>query len=226
MRLTNTNIKAFNFTIPQGAPFKAVIISDLHIGQFGSKDEATESIIANLQRAVASENATHVFILGDMIHLGAFNLPRHWTALFKALERIGVEVHAIPGNHDRVMFRVACKEYKGTRVFPHNCHAMVIRQAVEGPTAVLGHHLNNDKKVHATHDVRLWYKALRRTFDDVIKEDALLVLGHLHQVTDSEDGLTKSVLMFSHDLHSWAYAVLERQDDIEGHPFVLSRKFL
>lgn len=223
--LKSRHITPFDFTIPRGAQFKAVIVSDLHIGQHKSKAVSTEAVVSNIRRVVESEHATHVFVLGDMIHLGV-NIPGDWKRLFCELERVGVEVHTIPGNHDRIWHKIACKAYKGTRVHPHQCQVIVVHQEAGGPTAVLGHHLNNDMKVHMESEVRAWYSALRSGFSDIINDDALLVLGHLHQLTDSVDGKTQSVMMFSNDLDVWAYAVLERRDDTEGNEFVLRRKWL
>lgn len=224
MRLKNRDIRSFEFTIQQGQRFRAIIVSDLHIGQHKNRAESTRAVVANIRQIVASEGATHVFILGDMIHLRATNLPRHWSNLFRELESVGIEVHTIPGNHDRFWHKVACKSYRGVNVHPHQCHVIVVRQEAGGPSAVLGHHLNNDMKVHMECEVREWYRALRSTFSDIIDEDALLVLGHLHQVTDSVDQKTRSVLMFSNDLFVWAYSVLEREDDRDGGMFVLTRK--
>lgn len=199
------NLSCFNFTPEDPEEFKALIISDLHIGQFHSRDIAMQEIVRKLREICEMQRPSVIFILGDIIHINVFNFSSYWTRFYSELEQIGVEIHIIPGNHDR--WKHWAISYRGSHVTSHNNDLIVVTHG--NLKAVLGHDLRNDRKVHSTELVRQWYQSLRDVFSDIIDPDALMILGHLHQITDSKDHKTRSILPFSYDLRSWSYATLE-----------------
>lgn len=189
--------------------FKALLISDLHIGQNFSRRESTAEVVQHLRELCEREHPSVVFILGDVIHIRLFNKKKYWTRFYEQMETLGVEVHIIPGNHEKWYYWYI--SYDGPRVHSHHSELIIVTH--KKLRAALGHDVKNDRKVHSTAEVREWYQALRDTFPEVIHSDTLLILGHLHQATDSKDHKTRSIRPFSHDLNCWDYAVLEISDD-------------
>lgn len=221
--LKNTSISSFDIFIEREIPMHAVIITDIHIGQYYKKSESREHFIRNLRSIVETHNATHVFILGDIIHKKFYNVITDWTFVYSALETLGVEIHIIPGNHDRYMNGAVMAFFRGNNVHLHGTELMRIIPAWDEKLMVcMGHDLKNDKKVHAKNETRIWYSTLRSTFHLFIPDYALLLMGHLHDQTDSKDKLTQSILPFSYDLNSYAYMTL----DFENGERTFKRKFM
>ena len=183
-----------------------------------------DQVVAHLAHVVEVERPTVIFILGDIIHVNLGNRVSHWTTFYGKLESLNIETHIIPGNHDRWKHSGVCKSYHGTNVHAHNNDVIVVN--IEGDRvsrAVLGHDLRNDRRVHSTVGIRKWYNDLRNKFRSEIPDDALLIVGHLHQILDSVDGRSMSMLPFSYDLRIWAYGVLEVAEQ-EGNKFVFDRR--
>ena len=61
----------------------------------------------------------------------------------------------------------------------------------------------------------MWFRSLRNQFNDIIGADSLLILGHLHEDEISEDGLTKSLMPYSYDLHVFFYGFLSLNSNQE-----------
>jgi DNA repair exonuclease SbcCD nuclease subunit len=173
-----------------------------------------------LRRVIETEHPTVIFVLGDIVHFHLFNLRRYWHAFYSQLETLGIEIHIIPGNHDRYLHGKVVKQYHSTNVHPHQNELIIVHPPGDGRKVVLGHDLRNDKRVHGTTAVRLWFAALRATFARAIDPDALLVLGHVHERISAEDGLTESLLPFSFDYNAYGYGIVEM-----GHDGVLSTRF-
>ena len=217
-------VSRFDYVIPCDATFKALVISDIHIGQYHDKEFSMDQVVDRLRRVVDLEHPTVIFILGDIIHVNLLNRTRHWVRFYEKLETLNVETHIIPGNHDRWKHSGVCSSFHGTNVHAHNDDVIVVtRDGDSGSLAVLGHDLKYDKRVHSESGVRKWYTQLRTRCAHHIPPDSLLILGHLHQLTDSVDGKTMSILPFSYDLRIWGYGVLE-EAETDGNRFSFTRR--
>jgi hypothetical protein len=212
MNLLHPSIRSFEYVIQCDHPFKALLITDLHIGRHITHRESIHALIGSLRSVIELESPTVIFILGDIIHFRWLNV---WSCLFdfySAIESLGVPIHSIPGNHDRYLHARVAAKYNGDFVHPHQSEAIIISPPNGGRKVVLGHDLCNDKRVHGFGPVREWFAALRSTFADVIPEDALLIVGHVHEHLWSADGLSQSLPPFSADIGIFAYGILEFDD--------------
>lgn len=212
MRIRFTSITAFEYVVPLDRPLKGLLISDLHIGYAVPRADSTREVVDLIRSVVDHEKITVVFILGDIIHFHPSNFPSLWLNFYSTLEALGVEVHTIPGNHDRYLHAKVVSQYAGVHVHPHQSDLIIVRPRGTGRTVVLGHDIHNDKRVHGTDNVRKWFTALRTTFRKFIQPDSLLILGHVHWREVSEDQLTHSLAPFSYDLGKLFYGILEPDD--------------
>ena len=73
---------------------------------------------------------------------------------------------------------------------------------------IFGHDLKNDKKVHGDEITHEWIRMLRETFHDIIPDESLMVLGHLHDFVITRDKQNVTVLPFSCSLHCFMYTIL------------------
>lgn len=213
LKLKTNSIKTIDIVV-DASNFKGLVISDLHIGYQHPKIDSMNALMPHLRQLVNDVAPTHVFILGDIIHILPISLPYHFNTFFRMLESLGLQVHIIPGNHERYnrtyvnLFKINSKT-----VFFHNCELMRIIPSTNTRKVVMGHDLKNDLKVHGNTYVRRWFELLRNQFNDVIEHDSLMILGHLHEIVHSEDRLTISVLPYSYDYNMYCYGILEANGD-------------
>lgn len=214
MTFKHHSIRIFDIGIDPSPSFKAILVSDLHIGFRSKKSQNRRAIVEKLRALVQLEHATVVFILGDIVSYKVWNIPKDWTKTFRAFESIGVPVHILPGNHDRYeewMFG----DYRGTNV--HYYKTELIRLIPSNSTRMvcLGHDFKNDKKIHDVNGVRSWFNTIREVFHEHISDDSLLVTGHVHEHIHSLDNLSHCILPYSIDHSCFQYGILTfNQDNI------------
>lgn len=212
LELKSKSINALDIPIDVNG-FKGLVISDLHIGYVHNKIDSMNYLMKRLHKLVKAVKPTHLFILGDIIHIGLFNLPSQFNAFFRRLEQLKIPVHIIPGNHERyVKSFVDFFSIKSEMVFFHNYELMRIIPSNNTRMVVMGHDVKNDLKVHGKRLVREWYNLLRTEFSELIPENALMILGHLHERVISQDKLTISIFPYSVDYESFQYGILEPDD--------------
>ncbi|OHT04715.1 hypothetical protein TRFO_06131 [Tritrichomonas foetus] len=206
-KLYHKNVQCFTYQIENGATFRAILISDLHVARFHSKHESISQIVAHLRTIIDRNQANLIFICGDIIHFKLFVGYKDWIEVYSALEELGVEIHVIPGNHDRFRNKKVMSKFHGRNVHLH-LEDLIKIIPPNGRTVVLGHDVRNDKKVHGSYHVRIWFRSLREQFSNYIDQDSFLILGHLHEEQESKDGLTKSLMPYSYDLRVFYYGFL------------------
>lgn len=81
-----------------------VVVSDLHLGK---KPETDQASLRELRDCIASTGPSEVIFLGDTFD-AFIEYPRHlpkpvvdWSEMAFLLQRDGIDVHFIAGNHDR-----------------------------------------------------------------------------------------------------------------------------
>lgn len=213
LRPKTTRISHFDIHLENTGNLKLLVFSDTHIGQFDSTSAETPPTFAKIQELVNLTKPTHIFILGDIIHVNPFHMPSSWTDFYKMLETLNIPVHVIPGNHDRYIHSIVKALYHEQNVQLHNDELM--RVFVDGYTnpIIFGHDVKNDMKIHGIDITRQWIKMLRTTFHDLIPDESLFVLGHFHDYVNSEDNLSYTIMPFSYSLNFYQYAVITPGED-------------
>ena len=214
MRLSHLEITNFDLHISENQPFKAILISDLHIGQYQRKHASLLKLMENLRLLIEQHHPTHIFILGDIVSFKIYNIFSDWLKVYNTLEELNIEIHVIPGNHDRYQHKLVMVSFNGHFVHLHPDELIRIIPEWEEKIVCLGHDLHNDSKVHERNLVREWISLLRTTFSNLIPSNALLILGHLHDPYKFDDLLCQTILPFSDDLHSYQYGILENVDNV------------
>lgn len=212
--LFHKDASVFTYEIVPGAEFRAIVISDLHIARFHPKSESIQSIVDHLRAIIEQNNANILFICGDIIHFQLSVRYYDWIEAYTAFETLGIEVHIIPGNHDRWKYKKVFNHFQNKSVHVH-LHSDDFIKIIprNGRKVILGHDAHNDKRVHGVHKVQAWFNSLRKQFSNIIGPNDLLIMGHLHEDIISEDGLTKSLMPYSHDLRVFYYAFLSINSD-------------
>ena len=214
LHLFHKNASVFTYEIEPETEFRAIVISDLHIARFHQKSESIQSIIDHLRVIIEQHNANLLFICGDIIHFQLSVRYFDWIEAYSVFETLGIEVHVIPGNHDRWKYKKVYEHYKSKSVNVHLHPDDFIKIVpMNGRKIILGHDVHNDKRVHGTRKVRAWFNSLRKQFSNIIGPNDLLILGHLHEDIVSADGLTKSLMPYSHDLRVFYYSFLYINED-------------
>ena len=210
IRLISTNVKSFDIDVSCDN-FKGLIITDLHIGYQFHVKESVFMLIPKIQRLIEQVQPTCVFILGDLIHIGARHIfPGDWTSFFRKLERLNIETHIIPGNHEKYMRGlIATFYYPHAKVRFHSVELIRLLPTNGTRIVAMGHDLRNDNKVHSNRGLSSWVHMLRTSFSRLIPPDALLVLGHTHQNFVSSDRLTYTIDTFSVDYPVRCYGLLQ-----------------
>lgn len=101
--------------------FRALLVADLHLGKDATFRAAgipvpsgsTTETLASLSSISQRFNAEQVFVLGDLWHHQASEALEDW------LITCAVEVHLVPGNHDRKALKQL--HPKGLNVLPEVC---------------------------------------------------------------------------------------------------------
>ena len=212
--LHHKKASVFTYEIAEGQDFRAILISDLHIARFCQNSESISQICDHLREIINEKNANIIFICGDIIHFKLSVRYFHWLEAYSKFDELGVEIHVIPGNHDRFKHKKVSEYFHGANVHLHSEELIKIVPP-NGRAVVLGHDVHNDRRVHGTKKIRMWFRSLRNQFNDIIGADSLLILGHLHEDEISEDGLTKSLMPYSYDLHVFFYGFLSLNSNQE-----------
>ncbi len=85
---------------------RLAVLTDVHLAPPGTADghwnnpvllSRSAELLDAATEAIASQDVDHVVVLGDIADAG--DAPSHTRAL-RALTRVGVPVHVVPGNHD------------------------------------------------------------------------------------------------------------------------------
>ena len=215
MRPKTRHISVENLTFEPSENLKFLIFSDLHIGQFSSLSETRQQVYDKINQLIQLVHPSHIFILGDIVHVNIFHLPSAWTDFYEMLENFQIPIVIIPGNHERYIHGLVKSLYHGTNV--HLFNVELLRVYIRGYNypLIFGHDVKNDKKVHTTQLVREWMTMLRTTFSDKIPEHSLMVLGHVHGYFSSVDNKTFTLDPFSPGLNCYHYCVITTSDNNE-----------
>lgn len=176
--------------------FPSIVITDLHLARFSEDySKALGDLLYNLKKVIAMEKAKSVFILGDLFQSRRERKITDYIALLKALEDLGVEMHVIPGNHDRSAVKHHPGMWTGKNVHFHVVNMM---------------HFGKFYLSHDLHQASLsnFVLTIRSKSPIPLPADALLLLGHLHCQRTANHGLTQIIPPFSPDIRRYAYAVL------------------
>lgn len=205
-----TEIETYDLHIENTGNLRFLVFTDLHIGQTNSTSEETPKIFEKIVEAVRIAAPTHIFILGDIVHLKLYHIPTSWTDFYKMLETLNIPIHLIPGNHDRKVFMHSFVKmiYTENNVHLHNVELLRVFVSGYKYPIVFGHDVKNDKKAHGNKAVRAWIDMLRRTFHEYIPDESLLVLGHVHSYIKTVDKLSYTLKPFSLSLNSFQYVVI------------------
>ncbi|KAI5548462.1 metallo-dependent phosphatases family [Trichomonas vaginalis G3] len=204
-----THIKYFDIHLPTSpADTKIVAISDLHVGQFESTANNTPKMVDKIRELVEKVKPTALFILGDIIHFKFYRIPTSWLDFYRLLDTINIPIYVIPGNHDRYLHDYVKNHFQGTNVHLLNVEIMCVYVEGYPHPVIFGHDLKNDKKVHGDEITHEWIRMLRETFHDIIPDESLMVLGHLHDFVITRDKQNVTVLPFSCSLHCFMYTIL------------------
>jgi len=180
-------IKVKHYSAPiLNAPFRLVLISDVHLGSVGSEER-----LPKLIERINEQNADLVCIAGDMIdnYFPAIRTPAQAAALLSSIKsRHGV--YACLGNHD------AGNSAADMEAFMGSAGIRVLKEAYEtvGPLQLLG---RLDEKPHGN-----YVNLLRRNTEELLRENPrpelpLVVLDHNPAVIPQYDGRC-SLLLCGH----------------------------
>jgi len=192
--------------------FRALLISDLHIGFCQPVEEGKYSLFLKIKDLITDENANYVFILGDIVHFRFYRFVDSWISFYNLLDTIGTPICIIPGNHDRYMHGMVnfFSRYRNVSIINKELLRIFVN---DSPIPlILGHDLKNDKKVHGDDLVRSWFSMLRSLFS-FIPQESLMIVGHTHETVVSDDQLTYSISPFSYDLGYYEYGIVEYTDE-------------
>ena len=223
MRPKTRHIKVEDITIENSDSLKFLVFSDLHIGQFSSLSVTRQQVYDKINQLIEMVHPTHIFILGDIVHVNIFHLTSAWTDFYEMLENFHIPIMIIPGNHERYIHGLVKNSFHGNYVKLYNVELLRIHvNGIPNPL-IFGHDVKNDKKVHTTELVRQWMTMLRTTFQNEIPEESIMVLGHVHGVFNSVDNKTFTLDPFSPGLHCYHYGVIIPS---ENHDFNVSFSYL
>ena len=206
-RITQT-ITNYDLTLENTGSLKFLVFSDLHICQHVNLTRSCEILIDTISNLINSIHPSHIFILGDIVHVFVFHTPNYWTTFYEKLEQFNLPVYVIPGNHDRYIHSFVKLCYHGRNV--HLKNVEILRVFVEGYQypLIMGHDLKNDRKVHSQTLVRRWIQMLRSTYSNLIPEQSKMILGHLHDAYQFNEEKTYTLEPFSPSLGVFYYGVV------------------
>lgn len=165
--------------------FPSIVITDLHLARFSEDySKALADLLYYLKKVIAMEKAESVFILGDLFQSRRGRKITDYIALLKALEDLGVEMHVIPGNHDRWAVRHHPEMWTGKNVHFHVVCMM---------------HFGKFYLSHDLHQASLsnFVLTVRSKAPIPLPADAMLLLGHMHCQRTANNGLTQIIPPFT-----------------------------
>jgi hypothetical protein len=122
-----------------------VVVAGFHC----SSAAAIDAVVEKLHRLACETKPDTIFVLGGQF---GFRAPtQDYLAMYGAMERIGVEVHAIAGGRDW-NHHEAVKSYHGQRVNLHSEKAIVV--VSRNGRVVMGHDLGVDLKARGETTLR------------------------------------------------------------------------
>lgn len=211
--LVNDRVTYYEYVPPKNKSFKALLVSDCHLGAKLPIDVAINIFIDALSALINRENATVLFILGDVVDgtQGADVLRR----LISRLEKLRLPVYAIGGNHDREFFANIKVDRNSNVTIAHELSFMInIRQANRPNIRVfMAHDLLNNYRVRDPHAYffATWIKEGARNY---IKPDDWLIIGHTHTGFLSHASRVACIGQFSPEIRVFGYGTLELDEDL------------
>lgn len=210
--LTVPEITSEIVTVKNINDIRALIIGDFHLGKYHNIMEDIDTEFKKLYNLIYKERPNIIFILGDLIHAK----PQHdnmriWNEVYNRLESFKIETHIIPGNHERHMKTFNNFKRSGPNVFLHNTDVLQL-YAGDQIFVLFGHDLQNDWKVHGAEKIEFWIKTLKQSYKSVLPEDQLLILGHVHQHVNVDNGLVQTLHVFSASQNTYFYGIMTAKD--------------
>lgn len=216
MTIKCRKIQSFDVQLQSvGWDVKVLIVSDTHFGCRGPIKNEIEKFVCRLQFIQDEHHPTMIFILGDTFHYSYSSATTYWSRLLNCLEKVKIDVHIIPGNHERKHF-----EYVKAIQTPPNVHIhdVEIIRLVRNQNVLLvgGHDLRNDNKAHGSKRITEWVNALRREFANKIPPNAFVVLGHTHENFMLTNCNASTIGQFSPAVKKYNFMIVEVHEDTVG----------
>lgn len=211
--LVNDRVTSFVYVPPSGKTMKALLVSDCHLGAYVQIDVAINLLIDSINALIESENATVLFILGDLVD-GTQNEVVYKNVL-QELTKITIPVYVIGGNHDREFLSLT-KWPSGTNVTVTEALTIQMTASLPGKPDIkvfLAHDLLNNYRVRDPHAFFFidWIKKGCRKY---IKPEDWLITGHTHTGLISHASRIACVGQFSPEIKAFGYATLQFNADL------------
>ena len=197
---------------------KALIFSDLHIGEKKPSTIGTTSIFIKIINLIEKHKANCIFFLGDIIESSSLTWKEDLNCFLNSLENLCVYSFFISGNHER----------RTVDNYLENLNFLYF-YFIKDLCFYITHYnskLNNLKKIFFAHDfgnalwltkkqIPIFIKGLKNVFSTMIDKNDFLILGHIHEHYMFENELCCSLGCFSNDLSFNNYGLITSEEEFK-----------
>jgi predicted phosphodiesterase len=217
--LRNASVRPVSIPVDRSLPMRVLVVSDTHIGRSDPSDPEPSKVqyLAELEDLVRFEHATHLLHLGDLVDNTAENGLVHLVDCLRRFEALGIPVYTIHGNHDLIFYCLVQWPESPTLHLTDESALLLDIPAAPGKDDAtrifLAHDLENSFKIRDQFAFMFAFW-MKEAFQETIKPDDWLLLGHTHTQCLSAECKVGCVGQYAPAENAWTYTVIDIGEEV------------